>query len=90
MMEGMLIVTKQDRKPSHTRAMRSRLIAAAEQRSVWQAGLEQHGIQVCAEQSDECQLILVDERCSDYPAQLARLNERPERPPLFFLVTNGA
>ena len=29
MMEGMLIVTKQDRKPSHTRAMRSRLIAAA-------------------------------------------------------------
>lgn len=28
-MEGMLIVTKQDRKPSHTRAMRSRLIAAA-------------------------------------------------------------
>lgn len=66
------------------------LIAAAEQRSVWQAGLEQHGIQVCAEQSDECQLILVDERCSDYPAQLARLNERPERPPLFFLVTNGA
>lgn len=66
------------------------LIAAAEQRSVWQAGLEQHGIQVCAEQSDECQLILVDERCSDYPAQLARLNERPGRPPLFFLVTNGA
>ena len=29
MMEGMLIVTKQNRKPSHTRAMRSRLIAAA-------------------------------------------------------------
>lgn len=28
-MKGMLIVTKQDRKPSHTRAMRSRLIAAA-------------------------------------------------------------
>ena len=54
------------------------LIAAAEQRNVWQAGLEQHGIQVCAEQSDECQLILVDERCSDYPAQLARLNERPQ------------
>ena len=66
------------------------LIAAAEQRNVWQAGLEQHGIQVCAEQSDECQLILVDERCSDYPAQLARLPDRPERPPLFFLVTNGA
>lgn len=29
MMKGMLIVTKQNRKPSHTRAMRSRLIAAA-------------------------------------------------------------
>ena len=29
MMEGMLIVTKQNRKPPHTRAMRSRLIAAA-------------------------------------------------------------
>ena len=29
MMEGMLIVTKQNRKPSHTRAMRSRLIATA-------------------------------------------------------------
>lgn len=29
MMEGMLIVTKQNRKPSHTRAMRSRLIVAA-------------------------------------------------------------
>lgn len=28
-MEGMLIVTKQNRKPPHTRAMRSRLIAAA-------------------------------------------------------------
>lgn len=66
------------------------LIAAAEHRSVWQAGLEQHGIQVCTEPCDECQLILVDERCVDYTAQLARLNERPGRPPLFFLVDNGA
>lgn len=66
------------------------LIAAEEHRGDWQAGLEQHGIQVCTEHSGDCQLILVDERCSDYVAQLASLNELPDRPPLFFLVTNGA
>ena len=66
------------------------LIAGAEQGNVWQAGLEQHGIRLCAEADDECQLILVDERCADYSAQLARLPDRPGRPPLFFLVTNGA
>lgn len=68
------------------------LIADNAQQAFWRDGLQPNGISFCASQSDDCQLILVDERCTDYLQQLAELavDEQRARPPVFFLVNNGA
>jgi DNA-binding NarL/FixJ family response regulator len=68
------------------------LIAADDQHAFWHEGLASHGISFCDTHEDECQLILVDERCPDHLQRLANLptGEDQRRPPVFFLVNNGA
>jgi CheY-like chemotaxis protein len=81
-----------DSAPTEAPPLAICLIAANEQQSFWRDGLQQHGIRICPAESGECQLILVDERCPDHPQQLANLpiTEGQRRPPVFFLVNNGA
>ena len=68
------------------------LIAAAEQQASWRDSLVPEGIAFCETLTDDCELILVDESCPDYLQQLADLPNREEqrRPPVFFMVDNGA
>jgi CheY-like chemotaxis protein len=68
------------------------LIANAEQQMLWRDSLIPEGIVFCDTLTDGCQLILVDERCPDYLQQLAELpnSEEQRRPPVFFMVNNGA
>jgi CheY-like chemotaxis protein len=68
------------------------LIAAAEQTAYWRDSLEPEDIRFCHSLTDDCELILVDESCPDYRQQLAELpnNQEQRRPPLFFMIDNGA
>ena len=68
------------------------LIAASEHEEFWRLGLESHGVRLGDAADPECQLILVDERCPHYEQRLLSLplSEGARRPPIFFLVTNGA
>jgi CheY-like chemotaxis protein len=68
------------------------LIADAEQQASWRASLTPEGIAFCDSLTDDCELILVDESCADYLPQLADLanSEEQRRPPVFFMVDNGA
>jgi CheY-like chemotaxis protein len=68
------------------------LIADTEPHERWRASLEPEGIQFCDRLSGDCQLILVDESCPDYLHQLAEWpsNDEQRRPPVFFMVNNGA
>jgi len=68
------------------------LIASSEHEEFWRLGLEGHGVRLGDAADPECQLILVDERCPHYEQRLLSLplSEGARRPPIFFLVTNGA
>lgn len=78
--------------PVEAPPLRIYLIADNAQQAFWRDGLQPNGINFCASPSDDCQLILVDERCTNYLHQLAELpiDAQQPRPPVFFLVNNGA
>lgn len=70
--------------------MRIHLIADADETGRWADGLSQYGIELCATPGNDCQLILVDERCADYGERLTAWPADAARPPLFFLLGEGA
>jgi DNA-binding response OmpR family regulator len=81
-----------DSPPAEAPPLLIYLIADAEQQASWRASLTPEGIAFCDSLTDDCELILVDESCADYLQQLADLpnSEEQRRPPVFFMVDNGA
>lgn len=84
-------VVSSDSALAEAPALRVHLIASGEHEKLWRQGLEACGLALV--DAADCQLILVDERCPEHEARVGRLqlDSHPQhRPPLFFLVDNGA